>query len=421
MTKRVLLTLAGLALAAGSLSARAQDYPAAPAQPPRPATPAIAPVPVTAPAPVAAPARVAEMTAVVAPVAPAHITPMSHVAAPVAPVALSAPQTPAPALAPLPPMPPQQGLSIFHVGDNFLGISAEEVTRENMGRYGLSGEPRGVGVREVVKDSPAERAGLRAGDLILRFDGEQVSTMRKLNRLIDESAPEHAARLTIRRGGSEQEITVTLGKREAGRLFDGRAWQGQSEELKRYGDQLRRQGDDMRRQMETWRRDSPNLYSLIAGGGRRIGVTTNPLGKQLADYFGVSNGALIASVEDDSPASRAGLRAGDIVTEVDGEKVDDSGDLSRLLNRKEEGEVTLTVVRDRNRRTVRVTPEKRKTPGAFEIRPGSIFIDVPSVAVTVPGIAITAPAINITPPRVTVSPRVTITPRTRVITPERIL
>ena len=111
-----------------------------------------------------------------------------------------------------------------------------------MSRYGLSGEPRGVGVREVVKDSPAERAGIRANDVILRFDGEPVTSLRKLNRLIDESSPEHQARLAIRRGGSEQEITVKLGKREMGRLLGEGDWGKQSEEWRRFGDEMRKQG-----------------------------------------------------------------------------------------------------------------------------------------------------------------------------------
>ena len=406
MTRRIFFALAASTLAAVIVETRAQEAP----HPPREVPAAVA-----APAAPAPPRQVliapAAPVAAVAPLGPVTAAPATAPSALAAPAVASAPLM---ALAEA-PLPPPQGVTVFHFGDNFLGVSAEEITHENMGRYGLSGEPRGVGVREVVKDSPAERAGLRAGDVILRFDGEPVTSLRKLNRLIDESAPEHQARLTVRRGGSEQEITVKLGKREMGGLLNEGGWGKQSEEWRRYGDQVRKQGEELRKQMETWRRDNPNLFSVISGGGRRIGVTTNALGKQLADYFGVTHGVLITSVGDDSPAARADLKAGDIVTEVEGEKIDEAGDLSRALNRKDEGEVTLTVVRDRNRRTVRVTPEKGRGPGGtWELRPGTLIIDPPTVAVT-------APSVRIDLPRITITPKVKPTTRVKAATPARIL
>jgi serine protease Do len=274
----------------------------------------------------------------------------------------------------------------FAGGDNFLGINAEEVTRENMGRYNLSGEPRGVGVREVIKGSPAERAGLREGDVIIRYDGEPVSSIRKLNRLIDESEPEHQARLTVRRGGSEQEVTVTLGKHEESfSVFEGEDWRKQQEEWKKQGEewkknseQWRKQAEEMRERMKDLRMDGSGTFQVYFGRGRRIGVATENLGKQLADYFGVPHGVLVTSVSENSPASKAGLKAGDIITEADGERVEGAGALTRALNKKEDGDVTLTVVRDRQRRTVRVTPEKGAE--AFEFSPGAFALEAPRAA-----------------------------------------
>ena len=311
-------------------------------------------------------------------------------------------------LAYTPPAPPQGPVevNIFHFGDSFLGVSVEDVTRENMGRYNLSGEPRGVGVRSVVKGSPAEKAGLRETDVILRFDGEAVTTVRKLNRLLGESAPEHTARLTIRRGGSEQEISVTLGRREWGGEFggviDGDLLRRQAEEMTKNSEQWKRQGEEARRKMEEWQRKNPGGVFTFFGGGRRVGISTNALGKQLADYFGVEHGALVTSVEPDSPAARAGVKAGDIVTEVDGERCEDAGDLSRAINRKEEGEVALTVVRERNRRTVRVTPEKMKSPGG-ELFPGGLRIEGPQSPSVLPQVRVAIPPINLSSPSINIS------------------
>ena len=106
----------------------------------------------------------------------------------------------------------EQNFSFLIEGGGFLGVYAENINRENMGRYHLN-NVRGVGVAQIVKDSPAEKAGLRKDDVILRIDGENVNSVRKLNRLVSEIAPDHSVKVIFSRGGSEQEITATIGKR----------------------------------------------------------------------------------------------------------------------------------------------------------------------------------------------------------------
>ena len=110
-------------------------------------------------------------------------------------------QEPVPAPAPRTRIQREPEISMFFSGGTFLGVHAEDVSKENMGQYNQS-QVRGVGVTEVVKDSPAEKAGLKKGDVILRFDSEAVTSMRKLTRLVNESSPDQTARLTISRGCS---------------------------------------------------------------------------------------------------------------------------------------------------------------------------------------------------------------------------
>ena len=246
--------------------------------------------------------------------------------------------------------------SFFLNGGSFLGIQPEEINRENMGRYNLS-QPRGVGVRDVSKDGPAERAGLKKGDVILEFDGEAVTSTRKLTRLIGEAAPEQAVRLTILRNGSEQQLTATLGKREAARAG---SWNMMPAEPHEFEFQFPPAAPGAPRPGQ-----APESEVFAFGfGNRRVGILTTPLTKQLADHLGVSagHGVLVTSVNENSPASKAGLKAGDVITEVDGASVEDSGDFIRELNRKNDGEVTLTVVRDKSQRTIKVTPERRPGP-----------------------------------------------------------
>ena len=112
------------------------------------------------------------------------------------------------------PVPPDEPMSFsFSTEGGYLGVSPENIDKENMSQYGLSA-PRGVGISSVSQDSPAERAGLKKGDVILQFDGEPVTSSRKLLRLIGEAAPEQSVRLTISRNNSEQQLTVKLGERE---------------------------------------------------------------------------------------------------------------------------------------------------------------------------------------------------------------
>jgi membrane-associated protease RseP (regulator of RpoE activity) len=172
----------------------------------------------------------------------------------------------------------------------------------------------------------------------------------------------------------------------------------------------KRNEEKMRRQLEEMGRKHPGFFAL--GSSRRLGVTTSALGKQLADYFGVAHGVLVSSVEENSPAEKAGLKAGDVITEADGQQVGDADDLVRALGAKDEGEVTLNVVRDKQRRTVRVTPERRQLPRGV-LGPGTFgVVGSPVATVALPRMVID-PAPGLVAP-ILVGPRVTATPRVRV-------
>jgi len=287
--------------------------------------------------------------------------------------------TPIPPATPTAPAAPRA--FSFSFGDgSYLGVVPEEINRENMGRYGLN-SVRGVGVARVSEGSPADKAGLKKGDVIVQFDGESVTSTRKLLRLVGEAAPEQSVRLTILRNGSEQQMSVTLGERENG----SRALRA-----------LTAPGGNYRLQVPTTPRawgngDAPEVFSYSFGNNRRVGISSTTLTKQLADYFGVQTGKglLITSVSENSPASKAGLRAGDVITEVNGEKIDNAGDFVRAINRKEDGEVTLTIIRDKSHHTIKVTPERRpnQTFNLSDVTPAAIT-QLPKFNVEIPEVRI---------------------------------
>jgi membrane-associated protease RseP (regulator of RpoE activity) len=280
-------------------------------------------------------------------------------------------KTPEPAKKPATPAAPQV-FNFYFEGGSYLGIEPQEVTRENFSRFGLS-SVRGVAVEKVVENSPAASAGLQPNDVIIRFEGEEVTSVRKLTRLMSEVAPDHQVKLTILRGGSEQEITATMGKREMPGMFNGAFRTEDLPKIENLPDfeKLRKLPEvskmprvvvppDVQGDTFIWKNDGEN--TLFFGANRQIGASVTSLSKQLGEYFGVpeGRGLLVNNVRENSPAAKAGLRAGDVIVEADGKEVKNNADLIRTLNEKKEGDVTLTIIRDRNRQTVRVTPEKLK-------------------------------------------------------------
>jgi S1-C subfamily serine protease len=214
----------------------------------------------------------------------------------------------------------------------------------------------GAIVNEVVDDSPAAESELQEDDIIIAFNGEKVTDAEELTDLVQESNPGDEVTLTVQRGNSTEEITVTL---------------------------------DSRRYRDThWGWSHAPHTSFYSGRGYDrhgyLGVSVDDLSEQLGDYFGVrdGDGALISSVEEDSPAEAAGLTAGDIIVAIDDEDVYDASDAVELVRDYEEGDqVTIHIIRDKQRTEVTAELEERRGSRA----PWVISVpDVPPIDVHLP-------------------------------------
>lgn len=248
----------------------------------------------------------------------------------------------------------------FSMGDGgYLGVETADVSRDNYAKFGLR-EVRGVAVEKVMEGSPAATAGLQAGDVIIKFNGEDVASVRKLTRLISEVAPDHKVKVTILRSGDEREITATLGKREIpSHAVVGTSGAPGRIRIPEFPDLPAIPPGEMR--VMPFPRTGDGEFSTLFGGfgGRQIGVSVTPLTKQLADHFNVPSGVMINNVRENSPAAKAGLKAGDIIVEAEGSEVKRDFDLIRAIDARKDGDVQLTVVRNGSRQTLRVTPEAR--------------------------------------------------------------
>jgi len=210
------------------------------------------------------------------------------------------------------------------------------------------GKDGGVVVDEVRPDSPAEKAGLKKTDVIVEFDGERVRGVRQFGRLVQETPPGKTVKATIVRDGQRKDVQITpqdgRGARSGRGVFDRDLFREQLPDLDAWRGQLPRAFN--------FDFDVPGLLS-----GRRLGVTVDEMSDQLAQYFGTKGGVLITAVTDGSAASRAGLKAGDVITAIDGAAVHSRDDLVRALRDAKDDALTIEIVRDKKETSVKATIE----------------------------------------------------------------
>lgn len=219
----------------------------------------------------------------------------------------------------------------------------------------------GVRIEDVDQDSPAAKAGLRTGDIVLEVDGERVRSARQFSRLIQESPEGRSVRLGVMREGSRQSIEVTPESGNYAFHFDG---DHISREVERSMRELEPRLRELEPRLREFRFNGPYDFDFdwdgiphMTSSRARLGVQMNEMTPELAEYFGAKDGGvLVARVTPDSPAAKAGLKTGDVITSIDGDRVRDTEDVIDAL-RDKDGEITLGIVRDKKESSVKTTIE----------------------------------------------------------------
>jgi serine protease Do len=211
-------------------------------------------------------------------------------------------------------------------GGGRLGVSLEEVGPDDVARLGLSAE-RGAVVTDVHEGSAAEKAGVQDGDVIVRFGGQDVWSAAQLARLVRETPPGRTVDLEVSRGGSTRKLSVALSKPDRDHLFGGGPG-GMGEDFHFEMPDLPELADLPAPPMPPM---PPAFHHLGPGQGRKLGLSYQELGDQLARYFKVEGGVLVTDVEENGPAATAGIKAGDVIVRVGGKAVKDGGDLREAL------------------------------------------------------------------------------------------
>jgi len=224
-----------------------------------------------------------------------------------------------------------------------LGVKLTDVDSDRAKVLRL-GEARGAEVVSVEENGPAEQAGIRAGDILLSYNGENIIGAQQLGRLVAETPQGRKVIMTYSRNGKVESTTVTTGAPRAPRFnFPGSV------------------GFDAPEFPNLTVVDIPN--PMLIWKNSALGIEGESVDSQLAHYFGVKRGVLIRSVEKESPAEKAGLKAGDVLTAIGNHEVASPRDIGSFMRSAQYGRkvVTMALTRDRKPMTISIPlPENRE-------------------------------------------------------------
>jgi len=280
-----------------------------------------------------------------------------------------APEPPEPPEAPEPPEPPEppDGAQIFVFNDGSvrLGVTLGEVTAEKAMELKLP-TVAGAIVNSVQKNSAAAKAGLETGDAIIEFDGVHVRSCAKLRRLIRETPAGRTVAIKLVRNGKTLILTAKL--EASTRQF---SYNMPDIHIPPMNFTIPK--------MDIPPLEFPEIPFPNGPNRATLGIAGDDLTPQLAKYFGVKQGTgvLISEVTLGGAADKAGLKAGDVIIQVDGKPVRGVEELRHALNDNFTGDtrkVSLTIVRDHREQTMnagltRSQPWQKRTSNAP--KPGS--------------------------------------------------
>ncbi len=304
----------------------------------------------------------------------------------------------------VPPVPaaPHLGLHVLLAPSSYLGVGIIEVGPETARKIGLV-DPHGVEISSVAEESPAHKAGLLQGDIVLTYRDERVNGIEHFARLVRETPAGGRVELGVVRDRDRIAMDVEIGKRETAssereslgavrdRLAGDRdrlhALREHLDSVKkrlagdkdRVGD-VRDRLDSLRLRLQTdswgWCEDCPEVLQdldvefdmafpavRVSLRSSRLGLELEEVDGQLAAFFGAEAGVLVRQVQDGSPGHRAGLRAGDVLVSLGGQRVRRPSDVARAVSSwQEAGEVPVEVVRDREPTSLLLDPRPEEKP-----------------------------------------------------------
>lgn len=249
--------------------------------------------------------------------------------------ALAVQSAPAAGQQPDKPYAPQSARANSYLGVGVLDVDADRIKSLNLDA------DTGVQVMRVNEGSPAEKAGLKLGDILLTYNGEKILAGRQLGRLVSETPVGRRVKLKYWRDGATGTCEVTTA--------------AAPELPSDLQTSIRELGDQMNRIRFSMPMDVPT--PMLVWRNRFLGIVVEPLDPQLSDYFGVKDGVLVRFVEKGSPAETAGIRSGDVLTAVGSQTISNPRDVSSCIrNQTTSKQVMVSLVRNHKPLKLNVTP-----------------------------------------------------------------
>ena len=223
--------------------------------------------------------------------------------------------------------------------NGWLGVQIQDITPQLRRSMDLKSRD-GALVSEVVDDSPADSAGLKEKDIILQFDGKDIGDTEDLQKAVGATKPGTKVTIVVLRKGEKKTLQVTIGKYPR------------------------------KRETVVVAPRAPGRIAILGGRFHAQGLTLSELNEQLAQSFDVpeGKGVLVWEVEKNSAADKAGLKAGDVITQVGKKRVDEVRDVFRALDAFDEGEkVDVEIVRKGARKTLTIEVEENEDSHGFDM------------------------------------------------------
>jgi len=225
-------------------------------------------------------------------------------------------------------------------GASFLGVGIQEVNADRAKELKLR-EEAGVEVTRVDAGSPAETAGIKAGDVITEYNGQRVEGQEQFSRMVRETPSGRDVRLSFMRNGVAQTATARIASRAGTRVsINGVDVNGN------INVPFNIRIPDIPTGRMTWR-------------SSMLGIETEAVDGQLAEFFGAKSGVLVRAVVMGSAAEKAGIKAGDIITKIGDGAVSTPSEISNRLRSQQGNLVMFVLLRDKREVTVTVTLEQQ--------------------------------------------------------------
>ena len=247
-----------------------------------------------------------------------------------------------------------------HLAQGYLGVDVRDVTEDQLAALKLK-EARGAEIVLVDHDAPAGKAGLREHDVILRVNGQAIAGEEQLRRMLRESPPGTPLTLLISRDGQQITVTTQTANRDE---VERQAWEQHLTvpEPEAPPVEIDSSGFFVAPASPAPSARGNSFLGALVMDPSYTGAMLETMSSQLAEFFGAPGGTglLVRSVEANSPASLAGMRAGDVVVRANAKPVASSADWTKAIKDSHGRPLAVVVLRDKKEQTLTLTPDSKR-------------------------------------------------------------